>query len=92
MLANTIRLVATTVHVPEARLQRVDSGARALGISRNRYIVSALEESLGTIRAWPPELARMLEQPVTPGAARELEESLTVVRRRRLSRRKAPAL
>jgi predicted transcriptional regulator len=89
---NTILFMATTVHVPEDLLHRVDTRARALGVSRNRFIVTALEESLGTRDTWPPELVGMLRHPLPAGAARDLEESLAAVRGRRSNRRKAPTL
>jgi hypothetical protein len=41
---------------------------------------------------WPTELVRMLEEPMDPKAARELERSMNVVRARRTRGRKAPAL
>jgi len=84
--------MATTVHVPEDLLERVDTRAKALGVSRNRFIVEALEATLGTKDVWPPELVRMLGRPVAPAAARDLEESLAVVRRRRAGRLRAPGL
>jgi hypothetical protein len=76
----------TTVHVPPHLLERVDT--RALGVSRNRFIVEALEQRLGTKDVWPAELVSMLEHPVSARAADELERSMAVVRRQRENRRK----
>ena len=44
----------TTIHVPEQLLERVDTRAKALGVSRSRFIVGALREALGTDETWPP--------------------------------------
>jgi len=84
--------MATTVHVPADLLSRVDARAKALGVSRNRLIVLALEERLGTRDEWPPELVRMLARPISERAAKELEESMAIVKRRRTRRRRAPVL
>ncbi len=86
--ANTILFMPTTIHVPPHLLERVDTRARALGVSRNRFIVEALEQRLGTRNVWPAELVSMLEHPVSARAADELERSMAVVRRQRENRRK----
>ena len=57
--------------------------AQALGVSRNHFIVEALEQRLGTKDVWPAELVRMLERPISARAAKELERSMAVVRQRR---------
>jgi predicted transcriptional regulator len=82
--------MTTTIHVPVEILKRLDQRARALGTSRNRVILDAIEASLGSNGTWPPELARMLATPLDQGAARELEASLEVVRARRVNRKRAP--
>ncbi|MGO8994201.1 MAG: ribbon-helix-helix protein, CopG family [Polyangiaceae bacterium] len=82
----------TTIHIPGPLLERVDTRARTLGISRNRLILEALEEKLGARDEWAPELVQMLADPVPPAAGKELEESLAVVRSRRSSRKGPPKL
>ena len=82
----------TTIHIPDALLERVDTRAKTLGISRNRLILEALEEKLGARDEWAPELVQMLADPVASAAGNELEESLAVVRSRRSSRRHPPKL
>jgi metal-responsive CopG/Arc/MetJ family transcriptional regulator len=84
--------VPTTIHIPDALLERVDTRARTLGISRNRLILEALEEKIGARDEWAPELVRMLGDPVASAARKELEESLAVVRSRRSSRKDPPKL
>ena len=82
----------TTIHIPDALLERVDTRAKTLGISRNRLILEALEEKVGARDEWAPELAAMLADPVPSAAGKELEESLAVVRRRRSARKGPPKL
>lgn len=76
-----------TVHIPEGLLERVDRRAKALGISRNRLIVEALEDKIGARDEWAPELVRMLAQPISSSAGEELEDSLAVVRNQRSTRK-----
>jgi len=84
--------VPTTVHIPSPLLRRLDQQAKALGISRNRLIIQAVEAKLVTKRAWPPELAAMLAEPLDSASARALEGSLRTVRRRRVNRKRPPRL
>jgi predicted transcriptional regulator len=84
--------VPTTIHIPDALLERVDTRAKTLGISRNRLILEALEEKVGARDEWAPELVAMLADPVASAAGKELEESLAVVRSRRSSRKGPPKL
>ena len=82
----------TTIHIPDPLLERVDTRAKTLGISRNRLILEALEEKVGARDEWAPELVHMLARPLSSTAAKELEESLAVVRRRRSSPKSPPKL
>jgi len=80
------------VHIPERLLERVDARARALGVSRNRLIVEALEEKLAPQAKWPPELVKLLSGPVDPeldAAARAMERAME---RGRRSRKRPPRL
>ena len=45
----------TTVHIPPGLLKSVDRRARALGVSRNRLIVRALERAVSERSEWSPE-------------------------------------
>ncbi len=80
----------TTVHIPALLLKRVDQRAKALGVSRNRLIIQAVEAKLGTRRAWPPELIASLGQPLDAETARALDGSLSAVRKRRSNRKRFP--
>jgi hypothetical protein len=82
----------TTVHIPDSLLRQLDARAKSLGISRNRLIVQAIEANFVSKRSWPPELVRMLEQPLDDPTAQTLERSLRVVRKRRTNRRRPPKL
>ena len=42
----------TTVHIPDPLLKSVDRRAKALGISRNRLVVRALEEAVSVRSGW----------------------------------------
>ena len=44
--------MSTTVHLPAALLVSVDRQARELDMSRNRYVVRALERALATETQW----------------------------------------
>ena len=84
--------MSTTVHIPERLLRRLDARAKALGISRNRAIVEAIERSIGSNEGWPPELVRMLEQPLDADMAGEVEASLRGVGEGRTNRGRPPKL
>ncbi|MGH7437226.1 MAG: ribbon-helix-helix protein, CopG family [Polyangiaceae bacterium] len=77
----------TTVHIPAELLRRVDRRAKALGSSRNRWIVEAIDASLGSRGEWPPELVHMLSVPLGREAAAMLESSLARVMERRANRK-----
>ena len=50
----------TTVHIPTALLKSVDRRAKALGLSRNRLIVRALERAISERPGWAPEFLEKL--------------------------------
>jgi metal-responsive CopG/Arc/MetJ family transcriptional regulator len=52
----------TTVHIPAALLKSVDRRARALGLSRNRLIVQALERAVSERSGWAPEFLERLRR------------------------------
>jgi predicted transcriptional regulator len=80
--------LATTIHVPKKLLARLDARAKALGVSRNRVILEAIEGAIMDRATWPPELVVPLAEPLDPEAGRALEQSLQAVRRKRSSRRR----
>ena len=82
----------TTVHIPQPLLARADARAKALGISRNRLIVEALEARLKARDEWPAELVRLLTQPVETSVDKVVDEMTKAIHKQRRSRRKPPAL
>jgi metal-responsive CopG/Arc/MetJ family transcriptional regulator len=50
----------TTIHIPPGLLKSVDRRAKALGLSRNRLIVRALERVVSERSAWAPEFLEKL--------------------------------
>ena len=50
----------TTVHIPDPLLKSVDRRAKALGISRNRLVVRALEQAVNVREGWSPEFLQRL--------------------------------
>lgn len=74
--------MATTVHIPEPLLKSVDRRAKALGISRNRLVVRALEQAVRDRSEWAPEFLERLRQVdrETTAAADELLDTVTKAR------------
>ena len=75
----------TTVHIPEPLLKSVDRRAKALGISRNRLVVRALEQAVREPSGWTPEFLARLRQ-VDGDTSAGADELLQAVRRARRSK------
>jgi predicted transcriptional regulator len=73
----------TTVHIPDPLLKLLDRRARALGISRNRLVVRALEQAVSARSAWAPEFLERLRSVdrETTAAADELLAAVKQARR-----------
>ncbi len=73
----------TTVHIPDPLLKSVDRRAKALGISRNRLVVRALEQAVRVRSGWAPEFLERLRRvdPETSAAADELLDAVKQARR-----------
>ncbi|MEP7307275.1 MAG: ribbon-helix-helix protein, CopG family [Acidobacteriota bacterium] len=76
----------TTVHVPPALLKSVDRRAKALGLSRNRLIIRALERVLNDRTDWAPEFLDKLRQ-VDPMVVESVDQLVTHVTSSRRSKR-----
>ena len=75
----------TTVHIPPALLKSVDRRAKALGLSRNRLIIRALERAVSDRADWAPEFLEKLrhaDQDLT-SAVDELLAAVTEARHSR---------
>ena len=77
----------TTVHIPHPLLKSVDRRAKALGISRNRLVVRALEQAVNVRSSWAPEFLQRLRT-VDRETSAAVDELLTAVKQARRS--KAP--
>jgi hypothetical protein len=82
----------TTVHLPPALLDTIDARAKALGISRNRFIVKTLSEKVGTPTQWPEAFVRALRRPLSAGAAAAADQMLRNIESTRRSRKGPPRL
>ena len=73
----------TTVHIPDPLLKSVDRRAKALGISRNRLVVRALEQAVRERPGWTPEFLERLRRVdrETTAAADELLNAVKQARR-----------
>jgi hypothetical protein len=75
----------TTVHIPDPLLKSVDRRAKALGISRNRLVVRALEQAVRVRSGWAPEFLDRLRR-VDPETSAAADELLNVVKQARRSK------
>jgi len=75
----------TTVHIPATLLKSVDRRAKALGVSRNRLIVRALERAVSERAAWAPEFLEKLRK-VDDETAAAVDDLLTDVKQARRSK------
>lgn len=75
----------TTVHIPDLLLKSVDRRARALGISRNRLVVRALEQAVSVRADWSPEFLQRLRT-VDRETSTAVDELLTAVTKARRSK------
>lgn len=75
----------TTVHIPAALLKSVDRRAKALGVSRNRLIVRALEQAVSERSRWAPEFLERLRN-VDRETSADVDELLSAVKQARRSK------
>jgi hypothetical protein len=75
----------TTVHIPAGLLKSIDRRAKALGVSRNRLIVRALDQAVRERSGWAPEFLEKLRH-VDEETATAVDGMLTAVKRARRSK------
>ena len=75
----------TTVHIPALLLKSVDRRAKALGVSRNRLIVRALEQAVSQRSRWTPELLERLRN-VDSETSAAVDDLLATVKQARRSK------
>ena len=56
-----IHNMPTTVHIPPELLRKIDERAKALKVSRNRFVIKALQQALISDDAWSSDLIEALE-------------------------------
>jgi hypothetical protein len=78
----------TTVHLPPNLLERIDARAKALGVSRNRFILEALTEKMQGTAEWPEDFVRALRRPVPKHVAAAAEEMQRLIDSGRRSRKR----
>jgi metal-responsive CopG/Arc/MetJ family transcriptional regulator len=75
----------TTVHIPGPLLKSIDRRAKALGLSRNRVIVRALEQAVSEGADWSPEFLSRLRS-VDRATSEAVDELLAAVKQARRSK------
>ena len=76
----------TSVHIPKPLLLAVDRRARSLKISRNRFIVQALEREVKQGSDWSPDFFANLAAP-EPGVDAAAEELQSIIKSHRRSKK-----
>ena len=84
--------MSTTVHLPADLLASIDRQARALAMSRNRYVIRALERSLASETAWSTDFVEELASARADGEGRRALEELRAVVAAGRTRKGPPAL
>ncbi len=82
--------MATSLHIPGPLLDAVDRRARHLKMSRNRFIVRALEKEVGRDDPWSPGFFERLAR-IEPDDAAAIDEMVEAIRAGR-TRKGPPAL
>jgi metal-responsive CopG/Arc/MetJ family transcriptional regulator len=77
--------VPTSVHIPDRLLQAADKRAKALGISRNRLIVQALQHELEQRSDWPKGFFDLLRA-TDKETAEWVDEMMAAIRESRRSK------
>lgn len=81
-------IVATSVHLPSDLLARIDQRAGELGVSRNRYIVRALESAVEGETAWSQSFLEMMDEAARDTENHEaVDEMMRTISSRRTSKR-----
>jgi hypothetical protein len=80
----------TSIHIPKVLLQAVDRRARALKLSRNRFIVRTLERELGESKEWSPGFFELLRN--VGGKNKKTIEEMTAAIAAGRTRKRPPSL
>lgn len=71
----------TTVHIPRPLLEKVDALAKALELSRNRFIIESLERAVTEETAWSADFLAELDRFEPLDGENELLETIRKHRR-----------
>ncbi len=70
---------STTIHIPPELLEAVDSRARAEGVSRNRFILRALQSTLEREARWSPGFLVELRRPLSKSDSEAVDSMVSNV-------------
>ncbi len=84
--------MATTVHLPQQLLQTVDERASELSMSRNRYIILALEKAITEQTDWSSDFLDELVVAADDKQSQQLLMEMTEAIRSHRSRKAHPEL
>ena len=84
--------MSTTIHLPSNLLAAVDRQARDLDMSRNRYIIRALERALATETEWSAGFVEELAAARADMEGRRALEELRAAVAAARTRKESPAL
>ena len=84
--------MSVTVQLPTDLLRSIDHRARDLGMSRNRYVIRALERSLATETRWSARFVEELATARSDDEGRQALEELVAVVATSRTRKAPPAL
>ena len=70
----------TSVHIPPTLLHAVDRRAAQLQVSRNRFIIQALQQALAEHVSWSSQFLDALGEPLPSGVVDELLETIQLNR------------
>lgn len=77
---------STTIHIPDDLLETVDARAREHGLSRNRFILNAIERCLQEEERWSPGFLAELRTPLSRSDAEAVTRLVAAVASRRTSK------
>lgn len=79
---------STTIHIPAELLAVVDARAAAHGLSRNRFILQAIQKCVEADDSWDPEFLGRLRRPRSRSEIDAVSEMMEAIGQARSS--KAP--
>ncbi len=84
--------MSTTVHLPPRLLESVDDRAGELGMSRNRYIIRAIERTLDAETRWSPRFVEEIAAARSDQEGRQVLEGMRAAIAAKRTRKAPPEL